>query len=55
MAGEKQNELRNLMARDALEFADDIIDILTDNLKCLMDVKKAIEEAPDATVREIVG
>ena len=37
-----------------MEFADDIIDILADNLKTLMDVKKAIEQAPDATVREIV-
>lgn len=42
------------MAVDAMEFADDIIDILAENLKSLMDVKKAIEEAPDMTVREIV-
>ena len=52
--GEEVNRVRLSLASDAFDFAEDIIDILANNLKCLLDVKKAMEAAPGMAIKEIV-
>ena len=52
--GEEVNRVRLSLASDAFDFAEDIIDILANNLKCLLDVKKAMEAAPGMAIKEII-